>query len=145
MNHRSNPNNQAETRQIQKPVGDLIFGRTNNHKARVPEFFGAPVNGILRRPANLPCRGTGTVECSGSGSWRDRENFRQGTGGARTRIPGTAERVGWRDRGRIRGTVEGVPWEQVRESSLGNRAGAEGTGEQRGMAAGEDKEIKSKV
>ena len=49
-----------------------------------------------------------------------------------------------RIRGGSRGTVEGMPWKQVRGSSLGNRTDAEGTGEQREKAAGEHKEIKSK-
>ena len=118
MNHRSDPNNQAENeRQIQKPVGDLIIAKAD--KVRDSEFFGASVDENLGRPANLSCRGTGTVEFSGSRRRRDRgisarEPEECGRGFLGPWSESAGETVGpWENPWRIRGTVEGIPWEQV--------------------------------
>ena len=121
MNHRSDPNNQAENeRQIQKPVGNSIIAKADNHKARDSEFFGASVDGSLGRPANLSCRGTGTVECSRSRRRRDRgisarEPEECGRGFLGPWSESAGKTVGpWDNPCRIRGIVEGIPWEQVR-------------------------------
>ena len=93
-------------------------------------------------PWNVPGREAGeTVRVS------TREARERGRGSLEPWSGSAGETVGpwenpWENPWESRGAVEGTPWEQVRGSSSGNRAGAVATGVQRGIAAGEHKEIK---
>ena len=109
--HRSDPNNQAEDeRQIQKPVGDLIIAMATitQGEGRESRETGESV---------LPW--TVTVENAGSRRRRDcgisaREPEESGRGTQGPWSDSAGETVGpWEISWRIRGTVEGIPWEQV--------------------------------